>query len=158
MIGTSVRSRRQLRQANCWLSGLVAKAADLLTIAIPHIEDIHQFIEGSDCAILLADGTARILTMGGDQSALEAINELGIGQGTYWAEGQLGTNALALVLITAMLGLTSGRCASALIVWLRGTPSGWQLLSIHESLTTSSRFTFFWRCSRNMKKRLCTVF
>ena len=38
---------------------------ELLTVAIPYIEDIHQFIEGSDCAVLLADGTACILGVGG---------------------------------------------------------------------------------------------
>lgn len=76
--------------------------ADLLTIAIPNIEDIHQFIEGSNCAIVLADGAARILALGGDSSALAMLAELGLGQGAYWAEGQLGTNALGLALITAM--------------------------------------------------------
>ena len=75
---------------------------DLLTVAIPHIEDIHQFIEGSDCAILLADGTACVLSVGGDRNAVLAVNELGLGYGTYWAEGQLGTTALGLVLATAM--------------------------------------------------------
>lgn len=76
--------------------------ADLLAVAIPHLEDIHQFIEGSDCAILLADGTACSLMVAGDQSARALIAGLGLGQGTYWAEGQLGTTALGLVLNTAM--------------------------------------------------------
>jgi transcriptional activator for dhaKLM operon len=75
---------------------------DLLTVAIPYMEDIHQFIEGSDCAILLADATACILTIGGDQSAIMTIHEMGLGYGAYWAEGQLGTNALGLARITAM--------------------------------------------------------
>jgi len=76
--------------------------ADLLTVAIPYIEDIHQFIEGSDCAILLADGAACLLTWGGDQSAIESVKALGLGQGAYCTEGQLGTTALGLVLVTAM--------------------------------------------------------
>jgi transcriptional regulator of acetoin/glycerol metabolism len=76
--------------------------ADLLAVAIPYVEDIHQFIEGSDCAILLADGTACVLMVGGDQSARDMIDQLGLGQGTYCTEGQLGTIALGLVLITAM--------------------------------------------------------
>jgi transcriptional activator for dhaKLM operon len=76
--------------------------ADLMTVAIPYVEDIHQFIEGSDCAILLADSTACILEVGGDRSAQARIRALGLGQGAYWAEGQLGTNALGLVLNTAM--------------------------------------------------------
>jgi transcriptional regulator of acetoin/glycerol metabolism len=76
--------------------------ADLLTVAIPYIEDIHQFIEGSDCTILLTDGTACLLARGGDQNAIELVQALGLGQGAYCAEGQLGTTALGLVLITAM--------------------------------------------------------
>jgi transcriptional regulator of acetoin/glycerol metabolism len=81
--------------------------ADLLAVAVPHLEAIHQFIEGSDCAILLADGTACVLIVGGDQSAQEMIAGLGLGQGTYWAEGQLGTTALGLVWSMSAIGQPS---------------------------------------------------
>ena len=84
------------------LESMLKIHASLLNFAIPYIEDIHQFIEGSDCAILLADGTACILAIGGDLSARQRIEALGLGRGTYWAEEQLGTNALGLVLKTAM--------------------------------------------------------
>jgi transcriptional activator for dhaKLM operon len=76
--------------------------ADLLTIAISYIEDIHQFIEGSNCALLLADGAARVIAIGGDRRAIAMIEALGLGQGAYWTEGKAGTNALGMVLITAM--------------------------------------------------------
>src|SRR5215471_640877 len=76
--------------------------AELLTVAIPYVEDIHQFIEGSDCAILLTDGAACILGVGGDQRARDMVDELGLAQGTYCAEGQLGTTALGLGLMAAM--------------------------------------------------------
>jgi transcriptional regulator of acetoin/glycerol metabolism len=75
---------------------------ELLTVAIPYVEDIHQFIEGSDCAILLADGTACILGVGGDQRGRDMIDDLGLRRGTYCTEGQLGTTALGLGLIAAM--------------------------------------------------------
>src|SRR5690349_4105405 len=75
---------------------------ELLTVAIPYVEDIHQFIEGSDCAILLADGTACILEVGGDQRGRDMIDDLGLRRGTYCTEGQLGTTALGLGLIAAM--------------------------------------------------------
>jgi transcriptional activator for dhaKLM operon len=82
---------------------LVLKAqAELMAVAIPYIEDIHQFIEGSDCAILLADGSACILVVAGDQTAIERVTALGWEQGTYCSEGQLGTNALGMVLLNAM--------------------------------------------------------
>lgn len=75
---------------------------DLLAIAVPYMEDIHQFIEGSNSAILLADGTACVLAMVGDSSAVSLVQTMGLGLGTYWAEGQLGTNALGMTLVDVM--------------------------------------------------------
>ena len=75
---------------------------NLIAVAAPVMEDIHQFIEGSNCAILLADGSACILSMIGDPPAVELANRLGLGRGTYWSEGQLGTNALGIVRVNAM--------------------------------------------------------
>lgn len=81
----------------------VLKAQDnLIAVAAPVMEDIHQFIDGSDCAILLADGSACILSLLGDHLAVDKVNELGLGQGSYWSEGQLGTNALGIVRMNAM--------------------------------------------------------
>ena len=74
----------------------------LIAVAAPVMEDIHQFIEGSNCAILLADGSACILTLIGDQLAVAEVDELGLGRGAYWSEGQLGTNALGIVRVNAM--------------------------------------------------------
>ncbi|MCA9948894.1 MAG: PTS-dependent dihydroxyacetone kinase operon transcriptional regulator DhaR [Anaerolineales bacterium] len=84
------------------LSSLLKVQADLLVIGTPVIEDIHQFIEGSNCAILLADGTGHILTLVGDATAVDYLNALNLGQGTYWSEGQIGTNAFGTILVTAM--------------------------------------------------------
>ncbi len=81
----------------------VLKAQDnLIAVAAPVMEDIHQFVEGSNCAILLADGSACILSVIGDAPAVERVNELGLGRGAYWSEGQLGTNALGIVRVNAM--------------------------------------------------------
>jgi transcriptional activator for dhaKLM operon len=76
--------------------------ADLITIGTPVIEDIHQFVEGSESAILLSDGSACILVAGGDKTAIDLVNALGLGLGAYWSEGQVGTTALGMVLINAM--------------------------------------------------------
>jgi transcriptional regulator of acetoin/glycerol metabolism len=78
------------------------RQSHLITMAAPFMEDIHQFVEGSGCAILLADGSACLLELIGDPPAVAELDELGLGQGSYWSEGQLGTNALALVLDSAM--------------------------------------------------------
>ncbi len=84
------------------LESVLRTQADLITVGTPVIEDIHQFIEGSNCAILLSDGSACILAVGGDETAVRHIKSLNLGVGTYWSEGQLGTNALGMVLINAM--------------------------------------------------------
>ncbi len=84
------------------LTSVLRIQADLMMVAVPYMEDIHQFIEGSDCVVLLTDGTACLLEMVGDETAVSRLQDLGIEQGTYWAEGQLGTNALGMTLIDAM--------------------------------------------------------
>ncbi len=84
------------------LESVLKAHADLITIGTPVIEDIHQFIEGSECAILLTNSSACILTIGGDQKAVKAIDKMGLQTGAYCSEGQLGTTALGLALINAM--------------------------------------------------------
>lgn len=75
---------------------------DLLAIARPFMEDIHQFVEGSGFAVLLTDGAACILDVLGDQPMVERLSVLGLRPGAYWDEGRMGTNALALALLEAV--------------------------------------------------------
>ena len=84
------------------LSSIMRAQLDLITIATPFIEDIHQFTEGSNYAILLADGAGCVLLVGGDPEAVAHATALGFHQGTYWSENNAGTNALGLVLLEAM--------------------------------------------------------
>lgn len=84
------------------LSSIMRAQLDLITVATPFIEDIHQFTEGSNYAILLADGAGCILQIGGDPKAVAQATALGFHQGTYWSENNAGTNALGLVLMEAM--------------------------------------------------------
>jgi len=90
------------------LESILKAQANLISVATPFMEDIHQFIEGSGCAILLSDGTACVHTLVGDPGSVAALEELGLGRGTYWAEGQLGTNALGMTLFEAMPILAIG--------------------------------------------------
>jgi len=84
------------------LSSLMSAQSDLLSVAIPHIEDMHQFIEGSGASILLTDGAGCVLALGGDANAQEKMIAYGLGVGTYWSEGYIGTNALGVAMVTAM--------------------------------------------------------
>ena len=73
-----------------------------IMIAIPYLEDIYGFVEGSDSAIMLADGAGCILTMGGDQTMVNRLGDASFGVGSYGAEATRGTNALGLALVSAM--------------------------------------------------------
>lgn len=84
------------------LASLRRAQSDLISIAVPVMEDIFQFTEGSESAILLTDGTTCVLAVHGDPAAVHKIEELGLGEGTYWSEGQLGSNAFGIVLDSAM--------------------------------------------------------
>lgn len=90
------------------LAAVYRTQADLVAMATPFLEDVYQFSEGADCAIVLADGTACTLTLLGDPSGLVRLDQAGIGPGTYWAEGQLGTNALNVALLEASPVLVVG--------------------------------------------------
>ena len=80
------------------LTSIMRGQQDLITVATPFIEDIYQYTERSDYAIVLADGAGCILLMGGDEHALGKAAALGFNQGAYWTESTAGTNALGLVL------------------------------------------------------------
>jgi transcriptional regulator of acetoin/glycerol metabolism len=84
------------------LASVIKAQAQLTALALPVAEDIHQFIEGSGCAVLLADGTACVHTLVGDTSCVVELSEAGLGEGAYWSEGQLGTNGLSVALAEAM--------------------------------------------------------
>lgn len=84
------------------LSSLLRAQSDLISIATPIIEDIYQLTAGSGCAIFLVDGSACNLFMVGDEPAKKLINAYGLGEGSYWSEGQIGTNAAGVALVNAM--------------------------------------------------------
>lgn len=90
------------------LASIQRSQSNMTSIATPIMEDIYQFTEGSGCAILLADGTACVHTLVGDSAMIRFLEEAGMDRGTYWAEGQLGTNALGIVLFEAMPMLVLG--------------------------------------------------
>lgn len=75
---------------------------DLIATARPIMEDIHQFIEGSHCAVLLTDGTGCVLDLLGDMDMVQSMEKRHCGEGVYWNEGQMGTNAIGLALREAM--------------------------------------------------------
>lgn len=72
---------------------------DLMVVARPVMEDIYQFVEASDTALVLTNAASYIMDVLGDSSMVEVLARQGLTQGASLAESAVGTNALALSLI-----------------------------------------------------------
>jgi transcriptional regulator of acetoin/glycerol metabolism len=70
----------------------------LYSIARPIMEDIHQYLEGAETALLLTDSTGCLLEYIGDEALLNQLKTIGLRQGLFLDEGRAGTNAIALAL------------------------------------------------------------
>ncbi len=72
---------------------------DLISIARPIMEDIHQFIERSNTAIVLVNIAGIVLDILGDQEMLDYAEQFAISTGSLLSEPEMGTNAFGLALI-----------------------------------------------------------
>ncbi|HNB54891.1 MAG TPA: sigma 54-interacting transcriptional regulator, partial [Anaerolineales bacterium] len=81
---------------------------ELIAIARPIMEDIYQFIERSDSAVVLVNGAGYVLDMLGDPSMMQTARPFGIEVGGSISEMHLGTNALALPLLDGVPSRTVG--------------------------------------------------
>ncbi len=71
---------------------------DFLSIARPIMEDIFQYTENSDAALLLVNHAGYVLDLLGDPSIVAHLNQLSITRGTLLSEMEMGTNAFALAI------------------------------------------------------------
>ena len=71
---------------------------ELLSIARPIIEDIYQYIEGSDSALLICNSAGYVLDMLGDTSMLDFLSKNSVQNGSLLSESEMGTNAFGLAL------------------------------------------------------------
>ena len=90
------------------LSAVMSRNMDLLLNAFPVMEDLYQFTEGTECAIVLTDSTGCVLNVMGDPETCAAFREFGVKPGVYWSEHHMGTNAIGLTLLEAMPVLVAG--------------------------------------------------
>ncbi len=90
----------QLRKLNpTHLLATQVSSFDLLTIARPVMEDIYQYIEGSDSAVVLVNSAAYILDLLGDADVVDRLMDHSMLRGVSLAESDIGTNAFALALL-----------------------------------------------------------
>lgn len=86
---------RLLREAN----------EQLITVALPELENLYCQIAGTNSAVLLADANGVILERQGDPAFRQRSQSVALRPGACWGEADRGTNAIGLA-------LTEGRCAS----------------------------------------------
>ncbi len=72
---------------------------DLVAVAVPYLEDIHQFIQDTPNTVFLTDNQGRVLALEG---RFHRDHKVSMNIGESWREDRIGTNAVALSLITAM--------------------------------------------------------
>jgi transcriptional activator for dhaKLM operon len=80
----------------------------LVAVALPYMEDLYQFVEGSGFAVLLADAALTITAVLGDAELLEAMGAQGLRRGASLREEQVGNMAPNLALSEAIPWQTRG--------------------------------------------------
>ena len=69
---------------------------DLISVARPILEDIHQYVENSATAILLVNNAGYILDLMGDAEMIDLLRLAGIEIGVSLAESNVGTTAFII--------------------------------------------------------------
>ncbi|MFN2194602.1 MAG: dihydroxyacetone kinase operon transcriptional regulator DhaR [Anaerolineales bacterium] len=81
---------------------------ELLLIARPVMEDIYQYIEGSETIVAVINTAGYILDMMGDAEITQRLQKTGVDRGISTAENQIGTNAFALAILERLPVQVSG--------------------------------------------------
>ena len=81
----------------------------MLTLGQAALEDAWEYMAPRECALLILDETACILSRNGDPQTLQQLSVLGFNDGTYCAEGIIGTCALSLAAISGQAVKNDGR-------------------------------------------------
>lgn len=74
-------------------------AFELLSVSRPVMEDIYQYIGGTETVVILVNSAGYILDMLGDEDMMNLLGDFGLTPGTLLSESQIGTNAFGTSLI-----------------------------------------------------------
>lgn len=74
-------------------------AFDLLSVSRPVMEDVYQYIGGTETAVILVNSVGYILDMLGDPEMLKLLEEFDLQPGTLISEAHMGTNAFGTSLL-----------------------------------------------------------
>lgn len=92
------RGQNILAQADVRI--LQEKNHELITIAKPFMSNIYDFFRNSGFIVVLADASGYVMECFGDNDGLQSARKLHFVQGASWRECDVGTNAIALGLMT----------------------------------------------------------
>ena len=96
------------RAKGATFNAILRNRGALLNIAIPNIEDSHEYLENSCCSFVLTDDAGCTLKIFGNAQQQAQLAQLGISEGTYWRETTMGNNALSSALYLAKVCQTVG--------------------------------------------------
>jgi PAS domain S-box-containing protein len=102
-----------------------------LALIRPVMEDLYQFLKGTNCVMFFADQQLQVQHYVGAPELVEQLNEQGLGLTSDWREECIGTNAVHLALLEAQayqtvaaehfcLGLHPYACSAAPIFDMSG--------------------------------------
>ncbi|HEV2579348.1 MAG TPA: sigma 54-interacting transcriptional regulator, partial [Ktedonobacteraceae bacterium] len=80
------------------IDGASGVSQHMLALVRPVMEDLHQFVEGSECVVAFADADVCIVDCFGDKDIQEELEHLGLHRGASWREEFQGSNAFSLAL------------------------------------------------------------
>lgn len=101
------------------LSDRIFKNRDLIVTAEPFMNQLYDFVRGSNFFAILTDSEGCILSLMGDDTILKLAHELKMTPGAFMDEKNIGTNAMGTSLVTGVPVQVSGKehCISAYYRW-----------------------------------------
>lgn len=78
----------------------IAEKRNMILTAAPYMEQLNNFVKGSNFFVLLTDGEGCILNVIGDEKILSEAFDLKMIPGAYMNEESMGTNAMGIVIKT----------------------------------------------------------
>ncbi|WP_371381533.1 sigma-54-dependent Fis family transcriptional regulator [Sporomusa aerivorans] len=77
----------------------LVKKQELITIAVPFMANLYEFVRGSGFVVVLSDERGYILEMFGDEDMLNNPRTSNFFHGACWREEEAGTNAIGTALV-----------------------------------------------------------
>jgi len=91
------------------LTECILKNRELVVAAEPFMNQLYDFVRGSEFFAILTDAEGCILSIVGDDEILKMADELRMSPGAYMDEANIGTNAMGVTLAEGVPVQVSGK-------------------------------------------------